>query len=222
MTWFQLILPVPSRNVTKNLTGHRMHLKDPQIYQMNQLIAFRICVTCYRQRWTVRSILCTSQNRLFCVHESLLPDFGRPWTANGWNQVNFRPTPENLGVGRLKLVMWEVDGIKVERTQGRYIFYVCARKLATKRFFDKTLRTQKFSAGKFFRASTESLRTQDSVAWKRIEHGFPILESMFYSFPSDRTKIGGVTLISDITICRGQILKHPLPPLPYIFWTVWT
>ena len=31
------------------------------------------------------------------LHKSGLPDFGRPWMANGWHQVNFRPTPENFG-----------------------------------------------------------------------------------------------------------------------------
>ena len=35
MTRFQLILPVANHNVTKNLTGHRMHVEGPQIYQMN-------------------------------------------------------------------------------------------------------------------------------------------------------------------------------------------
>ena len=34
-TRFQLILPVANHNVTKNLTGHRMHVAGPQIYQMN-------------------------------------------------------------------------------------------------------------------------------------------------------------------------------------------
>ena len=34
-TRFQLILPVDSHNVTKNLTGQRMHVEGPQIYQMN-------------------------------------------------------------------------------------------------------------------------------------------------------------------------------------------
>ena len=33
MTRFQLILPV---HVKKNLTGHRMHVKGPQIYQINR------------------------------------------------------------------------------------------------------------------------------------------------------------------------------------------
>ena len=32
-TRFQLTLPVADHNVTKNLTGHRMHVEGPQIYQ---------------------------------------------------------------------------------------------------------------------------------------------------------------------------------------------
>ena len=51
----------------------------------------------------------------FCVRESVLPDFGRTWTANGWHQVNFRPIPVNLRVWRFKLAMWEVGGIKIEQ-----------------------------------------------------------------------------------------------------------
>ena len=35
MTRFQLILPVDSQNVTKNRTGHRMHVVSPQICQIN-------------------------------------------------------------------------------------------------------------------------------------------------------------------------------------------
>ena len=34
MTRFQLILPVADHNVTKNLTGHRMHIAGSQIYQI--------------------------------------------------------------------------------------------------------------------------------------------------------------------------------------------
>ena len=34
MTRFQLILQVRKHNVTKNLTGHRMQVEVPQIYQM--------------------------------------------------------------------------------------------------------------------------------------------------------------------------------------------
>ena len=33
---FQLILPVHSHNITKNLTGHRMHVEGHQIYQINK------------------------------------------------------------------------------------------------------------------------------------------------------------------------------------------
>ena len=75
MTWFQLMVPVPNHDVTKNLS-HRMHLEGPQIHQMSRqsltvrLIAFRICVTCYRQKFTVlpgKSILCkiTPKNQPF-------------------------------------------------------------------------------------------------------------------------------------------------------------
>ena len=58
---------------------------------------------------------------------------------------------------------------------------------------------------------------------------------MFYLFQSDRTKIGGVTLILDTATASRQIskwgstsaarnsaLKPPYPPLPCIVWTVWT
>ena len=39
-TYFQLILPVGNHSVTKNLTGHRMHIEGPQIYQMNRQINY--------------------------------------------------------------------------------------------------------------------------------------------------------------------------------------
>ena len=60
-------------------------------------------------------------------------------------------------------------------------------------------------------------------------------ESMFYSFQSDRTKTKKVLVFFDTAIASRQILKWgstsagrnstlktPYPPLPYIFWTVWT
>ena len=34
-TWFQLMVPVPNHNVTKNLTDHRMHVDGPQISEIN-------------------------------------------------------------------------------------------------------------------------------------------------------------------------------------------
>ena len=36
MTRFQLILPVADHNVMKNLTGKKMHVEGPQIYQINR------------------------------------------------------------------------------------------------------------------------------------------------------------------------------------------
>ena len=36
MTRFQLILPVADHNVMKNLTGKRMHVEGPQIFQINR------------------------------------------------------------------------------------------------------------------------------------------------------------------------------------------
>ena len=42
------LLPVDSHNVTKNQTGHRMHVEGPQMWQINRwsTIAFRICMVC--------------------------------------------------------------------------------------------------------------------------------------------------------------------------------
>ena len=58
--------------------------------------------------------------------------------------------------------MWKVGCTKTDRTWARYIVLVCVhRNLQKSDFFGKTLRTRKFSTGKFFGA-TESLRTQDS------------------------------------------------------------
>ena len=37
-TRFQLILPLPNHDVTKNLTDHRMHVEGPQIFQINRQI----------------------------------------------------------------------------------------------------------------------------------------------------------------------------------------
>ena len=67
----------------------------------------------------------------FEVHESGSPDFGKPWAPNGWQQVNFRSTPENFGVWRFKLAMWEVGGIKIERN----IFLCLRTEIAENVFF---------------------------------------------------------------------------------------
>ena len=37
-TRFQLMVPVPNHNVTKNLTGHRMHIEGPEISLINRQI----------------------------------------------------------------------------------------------------------------------------------------------------------------------------------------
>ena len=83
-TRFQLILPLHSHNVTKNLTGHRMH------------VAFRICVTCYRQKLTVwlgKSILCkkTPPNRLFW--------WTRIWVTWLWKALDAKTADARSGVG---------------------------------------------------------------------------------------------------------------------------
>ena len=153
--------------------------------------------------------------------------------------------------------MWKVGGTKIERTRSRYIVLVCVHGNLQKKviFLGKTLRTRKFSTGKFFGASTHGILTHSGfrkcscfgwpslrfevtaaqsevrgrkrvvlqkirgvtknyhfciygpIALKRIEHGVLVLEPMFYSFQSDRTKIGGVTLIRSTEIVSRQIWK---------------
>ena len=90
------LLPVDSHNVTKNQTGHRMHVEGPQMWQINRwsTIAFRIYMVCMvwyvwygMRQLTVlpgKSTLC-KKHLIFAYfggHESELPDFGRTWTPN--------------------------------------------------------------------------------------------------------------------------------------------
>ena len=96
MTRFQLILPVQSQNFTKNRTFHRMHVEGIQICQINGWNnSFQNMCSINRQKlsvWPGKSILCKKKhlkNSYFCVHESELPDFGRTWTLNCWQQVTF-------------------------------------------------------------------------------------------------------------------------------------
>ena len=43
LTRFQLMVPVPNHDVTKNLTGHRMHVEGPKYLKLTaRSIAFRI------------------------------------------------------------------------------------------------------------------------------------------------------------------------------------
>ena len=51
-------------------------------------------------------------------------------------------------------------------------------------------------------------RCDSAIFLERREHRVPISESLFYSFPSSRTKIGGVTLICQTEITSRQILKR--------------
>ena len=90
MTRFQLILPVPDHDVTKNMTGLRSHVEGPQMYQINsQTNSFQNM--CDMLKITIdrlaRKIDSLQKEHLriayFCVHESGLPDFGRTWTPNG-------------------------------------------------------------------------------------------------------------------------------------------
>ena len=76
MTRFQLILPVHSQNVTKNLTGHRMHVAGPQIYQINRQ------TNGFQNMCDVLNATIDLKIGYFGVHESGLPDFGRTWTPN--------------------------------------------------------------------------------------------------------------------------------------------
>jgi len=112
-------------------------------------------MTCCWQKLTVwprNQFLCnlTLKITYFGGHESGLPDFGRPWTPNVWHLVNFRPTPENFEVCRFKLAIWEVGGIKIERTRAHSIFFRCDTEIGEDVFFvGKTLRSRIFSMGKF-------------------------------------------------------------------------
>ena len=82
MTRFQLILPVPDHDVTKNMTGLRSHVEGPQMYQINsQTNSFQNM--CDMLKITIdrlaRKIDSLQKEHLriayFCVHESGLPDF---------------------------------------------------------------------------------------------------------------------------------------------------
>ena len=90
MTRFQLILPVDSHNVTKNLTGQWMHVAGPQICQINcwnnsfqnmyGMLKAKI------DRLAKKIEFCAKKKHLkngyFCVHESESPDYGRTWVPN--------------------------------------------------------------------------------------------------------------------------------------------
>ena len=71
-TWFQLILPVPNHNVTKNLTDHRMHVECPQMYQMNrQINSFQnVCDMLYAKIDRVARKIDSLQKKHSCVNRN--------------------------------------------------------------------------------------------------------------------------------------------------------
>ena len=76
-TRFQLILPVDSQDVAKNLTGHRMHVAGPHIYQINrknnsfQNVHGVLHVTIDRLARKIDFVPKTPHFRLFCLPASL-------------------------------------------------------------------------------------------------------------------------------------------------------
>ena len=85
MTRFQVILPVGNHNVTKNLTGQRMHVAGSEIYQMNRHTnSFQnMCDILEAKIDCLARIINSSKKKKHlkivysCVRESVLPDFGR-------------------------------------------------------------------------------------------------------------------------------------------------
>ena len=79
-----------------------MHLEGPQMYQMNrQINSFQniwgmLLEKYYRLARKIDSLQKNTSNGYFGGHDSGLPDFGRPWTPNGWHQVNCWGGPENF------------------------------------------------------------------------------------------------------------------------------
>ena len=124
-----------------------------------RLTAFRICVTCYRQKLTVlpgKLILCQKRNTL--KSPFLLDLEGKRLT-----QVSFPtylPTRENLGVWQFKLAMWEVGGIKIERMRARHFFYMYAWKLVKEiNILVKRSVPENFQQGNFSGVSTHRILT---------------------------------------------------------------
>ena len=102
MTRFQLILPVDK--VTKNLTGHRMHVAGPQNAKLTAgTIAFRICMVCYRQQltaWPGKSILqkkTTIMAILVCTNLSYLT-LERPGRQTVDTKSTFGVPPKTWGI----------------------------------------------------------------------------------------------------------------------------
>ena len=78
-TRFQLMVPVPNHNVTKNRTGHRMHVDGPQIFEwILTTIAFQEIGTCLARKklslpkntskWPI--FVCTNLSLPNCLHSN--------------------------------------------------------------------------------------------------------------------------------------------------------
>ena len=232
MTRFQLILPVAYHNVTKKLTGCTERVP---IYTKLTIrpIAFRICVTCYRQKLTVwpgKSISCkkTPQNWLFW--------WTQIWITLLWKALDTkwltRTQTRSTTLGGMTVQTSYVGGQWHQNwadTSPQHFFLSWHGNLRKVIFLVKCSVPENFQRANFLRpVPTESLCTQDSenivglgdwasvssgskwdwlcyeksrgvanqshsanfgpIAWKQIEPGVPISESMFYSFQNDRTK----------------------------------
>ena len=74
-TRFQLILPVDSHNVTKNRTGHVMHVEGPQIF---------CCKSIYNRSWSPKWGIYKGVHRMFDLFGVFSPylvdpvDIGHP------------------------------------------------------------------------------------------------------------------------------------------------
>ena len=96
----------------------------------------------------------------------------------GRQMIDTRSTPgvplKNLGIWRLKLAIWEVGGIIIERTRARY-FFRWDTEISEKWFFCKTLHIPKFSTGKIFGANTYGILTHSGFRkciWKVVTTNF--------------------------------------------------
>ena len=107
-TRFQLILQVDSQNVTKNRTDHRMHVKGPQICQINRWNnSFQNMYGMNRQQLTVwpgKLILCKKNTyKTFFV-------CARIWVTWLWKDLDAK----RLTPGQLLGCPWKLWGITLQ------------------------------------------------------------------------------------------------------------
>ena len=124
--------------------------------------------------------------------------------------------------------MWKVGGIKIESAAGRRFFLPRGHENSWKReIFCKSLRTRKFSMGKFFGASTHGIkqaRPQFSKCWfqnicsKMNQRLVIVYELMLICFGSDILKIATVVSRAMSLDEREPIWKGGSTWLP-LAWT---